>query len=1246
MDSDDEILPFSSPEGVSPPVRERKLKRLKKAIRVSDPQIEQQSDVGSFMAEANSSHCENLNFEVVDELLVSSSGSEDLDEGNDLDSGFTGLGTEDNGLGAKRVLDFGNFSVGSGEYGVDRSNKTGDGSGDDASVEEPEKIQLDSECIVEQKDKKKRKKKDDSGEGNETDIKRMSEKKRREHLKQLHAESQRLLRETRDAKFKSAPLVQKPISSVLEKIRQRKLEVARKSASIRGMSFIDDSDSLSGDDFVHPSTEVIELDAREGDRAPATIDEGKVAGGTEAKGSIHGLQKDESNHSIANTRVTVSPQMVMNEESKQSQSFRAPNDDTQDLFSDSQTSDSKNETPSSPLEEAFVPSVLAMNLKFDSAPPDDVTSDEEEVDDDKENKWLEHQDATGTENLLQKLKYGSNLRGPSLIEEKEGMEDEESGDDDDDEASEELTPSNLVKMNLKKVKQMIPQMFTDSNDAYLSSDDDETEKRHAKQCLLEKAEQQVTFLSPAEDESSREVFCRIKKLNLVPDIKRRAKTNTHFDMSHMGVNRSLSSRSSFLSRGGSSNLPSSKKQGSTTARSFIFERDDSNSRSALTASEDASETDKQIQRENRPKVTSFKISNSQVKITKSSSSVKKQDTSLLDILKRTSMTSKRYKTDSVVTRTDSMLASFKLVKKPVKTNEDRTSPPLLNRAFVSCNTVLIQDESDDKTGSSFVLDPQLALLQRLDEIVRNLSEIVARLESKLPDSSERVLREDDNLVIEALKLEKGKNDLRKRKYEVKKSITEMEEEGAKGKIQDESRSGAVSVTKYSPFWSERFQFVSAVKLDSQATCINVLPFRDYEGLSKYVAVGDERGTVYVFLRNGDVLVQHHTLSESPITAMVSYLSIYKNESYVVTGHKDGIILIHRIWEGSSGEDWSSLLIENVGKFVSPDYDGGDGASITILEVHHAGRMKYILATDVRGKIWVFRENGTLYGSTTPNSRPLAFLKQRLLFLTESGAGSLDLRSMKVRESECEGLNHSLARNYVFDVMERSKAYGFTSEGDLIHVLLLGDIMNFKCRVRSKKKFDMNDPLALQAIKGYLLIVSEDKIFVHNVSSQHYVRVGAPRIIFSAGLDELRSSFLNYQNIESDEERNRVIPLIASDREKFIVVGLGGGYVGMYRSNLPVYKGEFNTIFWTSPVLFFVLFLFGAWQFFAKKKEALTSWGPDDPFSSTSTAAGATTGAPLGTTSSGDRVDRSFIDSSSRNNDMMELRGSGLRGPTR
>ncbi|KAG4963621.1 hypothetical protein JHK84_040704 [Glycine max] len=44
-----------------------------------------------------------------------------------------------------------------------------------------------------------------------------------------------LATETRDAAFKPAPLVQKPISSILEKIRQRKLEILQKG--ICGLSF-------------------------------------------------------------------------------------------------------------------------------------------------------------------------------------------------------------------------------------------------------------------------------------------------------------------------------------------------------------------------------------------------------------------------------------------------------------------------------------------------------------------------------------------------------------------------------------------------------------------------------------------------------------------------------------------------------------------------------------------------------------------------------------------------------------------------------------------------------------------------------------------------------------------------------------------------------------------------------------------------------------------------------------------------
>lgn len=48
----------------------------------------------------------------------------------------------------------------------------------------------------------------------------------------------------------------------------------------------------------------------------------------------------------------------------------------QELFLDSQSSEKKDdlpdETPKSPVEEVFAPSLLAMNLKFDSAPQDDM----------------------------------------------------------------------------------------------------------------------------------------------------------------------------------------------------------------------------------------------------------------------------------------------------------------------------------------------------------------------------------------------------------------------------------------------------------------------------------------------------------------------------------------------------------------------------------------------------------------------------------------------------------------------------------------------------------------------------------------------------------------------------------------------------------------------------------------------------------------------------------------------------------
>ncbi|KAF5806751.1 putative WD40-repeat-containing domain superfamily [Helianthus annuus] len=522
-------------------------------------------------------------------------------------------------------------------------------------------------------------------------------------------------------------------------------------------------------------------------------------------------------------------------------------------------------------------------------------------------------------------------------------------------------------------------------------------------------------------------------------------------------------------------------------------------------------------------------------------------------------------------------------------------------------------DSPDLTQILTLLNSHIHQLTMLDELVKNLTELVTRLEQQQQpcitrDQSSVSL--NDAPVISDLK-EGDQNDA-VREVGLVTETTETRVE----------RLGAVSVTKHSLFWSERFQFVSAVKLDTKPTSLNVLPFKDAERLSKYIAVGDDVGNLYVFTRYGEVMVRFDTGTGCSITSMVSYLSVVRNESIVVTGHENGVILVHKVWEVPNGDEVYSVQRETVRRLEQTS-----GLAISILEVHHVGRMRYIVSTDVSGTIKVFKEGGSVIGTIVPDNRPLVFLKQKLLFLTETGAGSLDLRSMKLREAPCEGLNGSHALNYVFDASDRGKAYGFTSAGELVHLLIYGDSMNFKCRVRSKKKFDVDHgPLAFEAIKGYFLIVSQEKVFVYNVSSQLYVRAGLPRLVFSAGLDEIVASFLNYRAMgRLDSRKSEARPLIASDHEKLVILSLGNGYIGMYHSNLPVTKGEFNTMLWSTPVLFFILFLFVAWHFFANKKEALTSWGPDDPF---------TNGPPTVPN------ERSFGDPTSRTHDIMDMRSGG------
>jgi hypothetical protein len=392
-------------------------------------------------------------------------------------------------------------------------------------------------------------------------------------------------------------------------------------------------------------------------------------------------------------------------------------------------------------------------------------------------------------------------------------------------------------------------------------------------------------------------------------------------------------------------------------------------------------------------------------------------------------------------------------------------------------------------------------------------------------------------------------------------------------------------------------------------------------------------------------VDYTTLSHAPVTAMLSF-TLRKNETWLVSGHADGAVLVHRVSEivqrgaPSSGDEAHNLVMEFVHALVMPvdsqqqtgggEYnlqglfeteakstttllsdDAPPSKLITHLEMYRVGKMRYVLVTDSAGKMQVFRENGTLYGVAESPSRPLAFLRtpntQRLLFLTKSGAGSLDLRSMTVRSCPCDGLNSSTVVAYTFDAAGRSRAYGFTSEGDLVYVALSGDTLHFECHARTtKRKLDVEGPVSPHGLKGYLVVATPKQVFVYNTTLQvgfSYANIrggGGPRPLFSASMEDIALSFLPTPITPGEW------PTMACNRDKLVVLGFGGGYVGIYRSNLPVYKlPDFNAKLWSSPIFISVLLLLGAWQLLSRKREpALSADNPVMQIGGSSASGGA------------------------------------------
>uniref|UniRef100_A0A803MTF7 Uncharacterized protein n=1 Tax=Chenopodium quinoa TaxID=63459 RepID=A0A803MTF7_CHEQI len=470
-----------------------------------------------------------------------------LDTGNDEFDGFDPLFGDSSQFSAKRVLDFDDSFDGSIEFLDNKEKKKRKSSIEFRDNKEKKK----REGSVEFRDNKEKKRRVRSDlEKNKSIVSSRKEKKERKARSNQQADFQRVMRDMKGVGFKPIPMVEKSISSVLEKIRKRKMEVSKKWAS-----YTEEDEEVDGG---------------------ADKDEAKEVGGTKndlAK-EDGGVEKDQvKDDGVAEkdkeNMVSLTPTSEEKPESSDeqttcgnliqipskdaiTQSFRAPINDTQDLLMDSERNNSQDdELPSCP-DEDITPSAPSMNLRWDSghsaAVDDDLSSsdeesdkentdphpkhlqrsstatgdpvkdfvDEEALEDDSDDDFLRSQEQDDEDNsdMEENCDYiATDVKEKPIDGEMRNQLHQQWDQQHDEAVTEKLLQKLNCRATTKRLKQMIPLMFTDKDDGFVSSDDEETERMLSKQCLLQKVEmeKQPKVLPPVADETSKEVLDRIKK---------------------------------------------------------------------------------------------------------------------------------------------------------------------------------------------------------------------------------------------------------------------------------------------------------------------------------------------------------------------------------------------------------------------------------------------------------------------------------------------------------------------------------------------------------------------------------------------------------------------------------------------------------------------------------------------------------------------------------------------------------------
>ena len=287
-------------------------------------------------------------------------------------------------------------------------------------------------------------------------------------------------------------------------------------------------------------------------------------------------------------------------------------------------------------------------------------------------------------------------------------------------------------------------------------------------------------------------------------------------------------------------------------------------------------------------------------------------------------------------------------------------------------------------------------------------------------------------------------------------------------------------------------------------------------------------------------------------------------------------------ESSEDDDESSEASDESSEGSVPR---GVGAIVAV-ETYRVDNKRFVAVADAGGKIAVYGDRGaTLHAvyRSVDGDPVVAFKPSRRgpAWLTRRSGGSADLKTHAVRHARCAGLNDTVeVTSATFDVAAGSKFYATSASGELLTGFASLDAPRLACALRNRRTLALPPDSRMAAVKGYVFVATGYEAAVFNVTAAGRK---PPADVTVAGYDRLAAAFGadiisepsdepgGDEGAASDVEKGfssspsagsssvgfpRGVPAVGTSgtaRGRFVALGLPGGLVATYESELPTWS---------------------------------------------------------------------------------------------